>query len=67
MSEFSNQGVDFAALERELELDRKVRIGRLMLDIDESIAALDDAHRRCQGAFDELEALLDKLDHRHKQ
>lgn len=55
------EGIDFDSLEREIDVERKVRVGRLMLDIDESISALTDAYDKYSLLAEEMVELLDRL------
>lgn len=60
MSDFE-AGVDFDLLEQEMNIDRQVRMGRLMLEINESITALNEQNRIIGQLADDLDAMLDRL------
>ncbi len=46
----------------EAEIDRPVGIGRVMLEISESTAAIADTHSRHHDLFDQIDSLLDRIE-----
>jgi|GEM_PF-4679269 hypothetical protein len=58
----SEQAVDFEALAAEIEIDRQVRLGLLMIELDEAVQALVESHRRCDQNYEAVQKFLDSME-----